>query len=89
EFDAAVGAVMTKKSGQIWQYKGLADGTAGWFRFTVNAGDSGEAADTETVARLDGRIGTTGADMLLSNLAIKKDATGTIDAFEIDFSEWL
>ena len=89
EFDPASGAVATIKAAQVWQYRGVADGTAGWFRFIVNAGDAGNAVDTEVVARIDGRIAATGAEMSLSNLNITTGRTGTVDSFELDFLQWV
>ena len=42
------------KSG-VWLLRGLATGTAGWFRFKWNARD--DNVFSETVPRIDGRIG--------------------------------
>jgi len=73
---AASGAV--SKSG-VWSFNGIADGTAGWFRFRGNAADAGGVSTT--LPRLDGSIATSGADMNLSNITITTGAPNTIDSF--------
>ncbi|MER2558738.1 MAG: hypothetical protein ABTQ93_14855 [Candidatus Competibacter denitrificans] len=88
-FDAPAGGVLTKRADQVWQYKGIADGFAGWFRFIPNAADSLAADNTETYARLDGRIAAAGGEMTLSNLNVVTNVVGTVDACELDFSTWL
>ena len=67
------------KSTDLWQFTGLAAATAGWFRLKGNALDSN--AISTSLPRLDGNIGSSGADMNLSNLSIAVGATTTIDTF--------
>lgn len=67
------------KSTDLWQFTGLAAATAGWFRLKGNALDSN--ALSTTLPRLDGNIGSSGADMNLSNLSIAVGAITTIDTF--------
>lgn len=74
--DAASGVVA--KSADTWQFTGLADGTAGWFRLVGNGADAG--GTSTTLPRLDGSIGATG-DMVLASTAIVTSAPNTIDAF--------
>lgn len=83
EFDAAAARQMTKATGEVWQFTGLSDGTAGWFRFRGNAADAGAADPTFLLPRIDGRIATTGAELNLSNLNIVTGATTTIDSFTL------
>lgn len=72
----SAGAV--SKSG-TWSFSGVYPGTAGWFRLKANALDNDLLSTT--LPRLDGSIGTSGADMNLSNLSIAIGATTTIDSF--------
>ena len=73
----ASGAVT--KSTDLWQFTGVAAATAGWFRLKGNALDSNGVSTT--LPRLDGNIGSSGADMNLSNLSIAVGAITTIDIF--------
>jgi hypothetical protein len=75
---AASGAV--SKSG-VWSFNGIAVGTAGWFRLKGNAVDTGAADSSAALVRLDGSIGTSGADLNLSNLSITVGAPTTVDTF--------
>jgi len=75
-FDAAVNGVMSKALAEVWRFLGLADGQAGWFRFC-------EASDTPTVtsataSRMDGTLGTAGADMDISNTNVTTGAMNTV-----------
>lgn len=73
---AANGAV--SKSG-TWSFVGIAQGTAGWFRFKGNGVDEGGASTS--LPRLDGSIGSSGANLNLSNINIEIGAPTTIDSF--------
>ena len=75
---AAATAGAVSKSG-VWSFNGIAAGTAGWFRMKGNAADDG--AGSQTLARLDGSISTSGADLNLSNTSIAIGAPNTIDSF--------
>lgn len=57
----------------------VADGTAGHYRVKANAADAG--ASSTTHARIDGSIGSSGADLLFSNLGIVTGAPVSIDQF--------
>ena len=78
---AANGAV--SKSATAWQFTGLANGTAGWFRFKGNASDAG--GTSTTAIRLDGSIATSGGDMTIGNLSITVGAPNTIDQFTLTY----
>lgn len=73
---AANGAV--SKSG-TWSFVGIAQGTAGWFRFKGNGVDNDGASTS--LPRLDGSVGTSGANLNLSNINISVGAPATIDSF--------
>lgn len=80
-FDAAAAGVLPKAAAESWKFTGLANGTAGWFRFYA-AGDTITNSST-TVARLDGSVGTSGAELNLSNLSILVGQVNTVDQFTI------
>jgi len=84
EFDAPASGVLSKAAAETWQFTGLADGVAGWFRLRGNAVDSG--ALSTTLPRIDGSIGTTAGDMKLSNVNVVTSAVSTIDTFNIALS---
>ncbi len=85
EFDAPVGAVLNKAAAENWKFNGLADGTAGWFRFMGNPTDN--LGSSTTLPRIDGNIGTFGADLNLSNINIVDGAPNTIDVFRLSMAE--
>lgn len=76
----AVGGVLAKLAGQVWSGLGLANGTAGYWRYHSNA-DTGGASTT--FSRIDGSIGTSGADMIMANTTISLGGTTTIDTVAI------
>ncbi len=80
-FDAAAAGVLSKAAAETWRFTGLADGTAGWFRFHA-AGDTPTNTST-TAARLDGAIGTSGAELNLTNLSILTGQVNTVDTFTV------
>lgn len=80
-FDASVAGVLSKAAAETWKFHGLADGTAGWFRFYESADTPGNTSST--AARLDGAIGTSGAELNLTNLSILTGQVNTVDAFTI------
>ena len=72
---------MAKHTSQTWSGVGIADGTAGWFRFYGAATDAGGISTT--LPRLDGRIATSGAELNLSNTSIVVGAAQSITTFSI------
>jgi len=68
------------KDSNTWQFVGIANGVAGWFRLMGNATDS--LGSSTTLPRMDGAIGTTGADLNLSSVNIVTGAPTTIDVFQ-------
>jgi hypothetical protein len=76
---ATPAAGVVTKNTDLWQFNGIAVGTAGWFRFRGNAVDDGTASTT--APRMDGSIATSGGDMNLGNLSITVGSPNTIDAF--------
>ena len=77
---AVAAAGVASKSTDAWKFNGLAVGTAGWFRLMGNAVDNLGASTT--LPRMDGTIGTSGADMNLTNTSVTIGAPNTIDVFQ-------
>lgn len=86
-FDAPAAGVLSKAAAEVWSGVGLADGTAGWFRFVGNPTD--DLGVTTTLPRIDGRVSTSGAEMTLSTLSIVTGATVTIDSFAMNLPSTL
>jgi len=76
---AAVAGQLLKNAAETWQWLGEAAGVAGWFRLMANPVDNLGASTT--LPRMDGTIGTFGADLNLSNVNIAVSQVGTIDTF--------
>ena len=80
-YDAAVAGVLSKAAAEVWRFTGLAAGIAGWFR-CYPAGDTITNIST-TATRIDGAIGSSGADLNLTNLTIAVSQVNTVDTFTI------
>jgi hypothetical protein len=85
EFDAPVSGVLAKAAAEAWRGNGLAVGVAGWFRFYANPVDAGGASTT--LARIDGSVGRSSADLNLSNTNIEVGVPNTIDVFQISVDQ--
>jgi hypothetical protein len=85
DFAVSSAGVLSKSSSETWQFVGLADGTAGWFRFVSGVAADSLTDDVSTYPRIDGRISTSGAEMRLSSLSIVQGATTTIDSCSISW----
>ncbi len=70
----------SKESGETWSGVGLADGTAGWFRYYSNAYVTGASSTSE---RFDGVCGVGSGELRMSSLSITTGATTTVDAATI------
>lgn len=77
-WDPAAGGSISKKSSETWSGVNGSSATVTYFRL-VAAGDTGTLSTTE--ARIQGLIGTVGADMNLSSTSLTGGATQTIDTF--------
>jgi len=69
------------KAAEVWSGVNAASGTATYFRFVAATGDDGTLSTTQK--RLQGTIGTAGADLNLSSVNLTAAATQTIDAANI------
>ena len=78
-WEAASGGAIAKSASENWKMEGVAAGTAGWFRLKGNGVDGG--GSSTSLPRIDGSIGTSGADLNISNIAVTVGAPITIDVF--------
>ncbi len=76
---AAVSGVLSKNA-DIWSGVAGATGTASYFRLVVNT-DTGVLSTTEI--RMQGTVGTSGADINMSSVSIVSGATQTIDTWDL------
>ncbi len=79
QFAAPVDGVLSKSG--VWSFNGTAAGTAGWFRMKTSELDNDTLSTT--LARLDGSIAVSGADMNLSNITIAVNSPVTVDTLTI------
>lgn len=76
----AVGGVLAKAPAEIWSGVNGSTATVTHYRFTA-AGDTGAASTTQ--ARIQGSVGTVGADLNLTSVALVSGATQTIDFYTL------
>ena len=82
EFGDYSAGTLSKCADQTWSGVGIGGGgTAGWFRLCANPTDAG--ALSTVLPRIDGSIGTSGANLNMSSTTIVDDATYTIDTFTL------
>lgn len=86
EFGAAASGAISKASGATWSGVAVASGTAGYFRLCANPTDAGGASTS--LPRVDGSIGTSGADLNMSSTTIVSGQTYTIDTFTITLPQY-
>lgn len=79
-FDTTNAGVLSKPLDAIWSGKGLANGTAGWFRMYDNTATTGVST---TAVRLDGTVATGGGQFNMSITTISTGATTTIDSVKL------
>jgi hypothetical protein len=80
KFAPASGGSVSKSG--VWSFNGIANGTAGWFRLIGSVNDAGALLSAAPwLARMDGSVATSGADLNLSNISISIGAPNTIDTF--------
>lgn len=80
-WDEPVAGVLSKAAAESWQGTAVATGTAGWFR-CYQDGDDPANAET-TLARFDGSVSTSGAQLNLTSTAIVATAVQTISSFPL------
>lgn len=81
-FDEPTAGSITKPANAVWSFVGIANNTAGWFRFVGSVSDPGTAVSgAPYYVRLDGSVGTSGSDLNISNIAVTTGSPNTIDSF--------
>lgn len=78
---SAAAGVITKAAETWSDTSNNATGTAGYFRFVVLASDTGVLSTTER--RIQGSVGTSGADLNLSSVSLTSGNPQTIDFFSV------
>lgn len=77
---AAVAGTLSKAPAEVWSGVNAATATVTFYRH-VAVGDDGTLSTTQ--ARLQGTIGTAGADMNLSSVNLTNGATQTVDYYSV------
>lgn len=77
---SAVSGAISKKSSETWSGSATASLDAHYFRL-VAAGDTGASSTTE--ARVQGSIGTSGADLNMTTISLTSTTVYPIDSFSI------
>lgn len=77
---SATAGLIQKPTAAVWRFSGVAAGTAGHYRLKGNAVDAG--GSSTTAIRIDGAIGTSGADLIFPTLSVSVGAPVSIDRFE-------
>jgi hypothetical protein len=77
---AASGATLSKAPAEVWSGVNAATGTATHYRH-VAVGDDGTLSTTQ--ARIQGTVGTSGAELNLSSVSLTSGATQTIDYYSV------
>lgn len=81
-FLSASGGIIGKESGNAWSGSAIIAGTLGWFRLSEY---TDTPTDTSTTAiRLDGSIGTSGADCIMDT-SVRANQTVTLDEANFTF----
>jgi len=82
-FGEASEGKISKNSSEVWSGTAVATGTAGWFRLKTKADDDQQSDYFE---RIDGAIGTSGAELNMVNTYIETGSVQTISSFEISIN---
>lgn len=77
---AAVSGALSKAPAEVWSGTNAATGTAAWYRH-VAVGDDGTLSTSQ--ARIQGTVGTVGAELNLSSVSLTSGATQTIDYYSV------
>lgn len=79
---AAADGVIEKTASESWQGTAVANGTAAFFRYE-QSGDAGAASTT--AQRIQGTVGSGGADMFLASTTITSGQLYNLDYFSLTF----
>lgn len=79
-FDAAASGSLPKAASQVWSGVAIASGTATHFRLVDTADTDGSSTSAK---RIQGKCGTSGAELNMTSTSIANGATQTVDAGSI------
>lgn len=82
-FAEASGKSISKVADEVWKGNYEANGTMGWFRFYSNDKSTGTST---TAIRIDGTIGTSRTDVIVTSTAATLGGSITFDKFKLNFS---
>jgi hypothetical protein len=77
-FGSASAGVIGKESAYAWSGSAVVTGTAGWFRLSDN--DDDYDADSTIACRIDGSVGTSGADLIVGSSSLTANGAVTLDS---------
>lgn len=80
----SVDGIIPKLPTQTWSGVAAATGAPGWFRFEAALADAGGVDSTDSILRMDGAIGTSGAELNMGTLSVTSGITQTIDSFSVE-----
>lgn len=84
-WDVTSGGIISKHASETWQGLGLANGDGGWFRFKAATADPDLLDSSQQYPRLDGTIGTSGAELNLTNVSFVVGVPQVVTSFAITF----
>jgi hypothetical protein len=79
-YGSVASGIIEKAAAEVWSGLGLADGTAGYFRYVADS-DTGALSTTEP--RIQGVVSTSNAPLVISSVNIATGATETVNTFQI------
>jgi hypothetical protein len=82
-FETSVDGSLSKSTSETWTGEFIADGTMGYFRFYANTVVTGESSNSN---RVDGRIGTSRADMEVVTTTATIGGSVSPNSFTLNFS---
>lgn len=83
---APTDALLKKKASETWSGTVIANGVATWYRLRKTT-DAGASSTTET--RIDGTVGTSGADINLTSTNMVTGAPFTVSSYAIELTRGL
>jgi hypothetical protein len=81
-FAAPAAGSITKTLAEVWSGVGLTSGIAAWFRLYDANITTGASI---TALRLDGTVGTSGTDLIVTSTSIRVDVPVSITTAQFDF----
>ena len=80
----SVNGIIPKSTTETWSGVAAATGVPGWFRFEAALTDAGALDSADAIMRMDGAIGTSGAELNMATLSVTSGVTQTIDSFSVE-----